>query len=220
MREQKTCCVAKHLVLPRFYDAGDEGSLHLGHSVVDGDACAFVQDFHAVDLHRGGGAVFGRAGQGDVEGQDLIGVPGLGELLHAVDRSHRGGDGAIQVSDCGAEGNAAAADQGGVEDRALRQIDVLVGVELGTDVVDIGDEGAAQLPDQVQKSVTVEVDPDQAVGDAALVTGEAAGDKNRRVGGSTCFGSFGRFVRLLTYRQYTCDNCSPASWAEPWRVYI
>ncbi len=50
------------------------------------DAGAFIQDLDAVDLHRGGFAQFGGAGQGDVKRQDLIGVPGLGELLHAVDR--------------------------------------------------------------------------------------------------------------------------------------
>jgi len=32
----------------------------------------------------------------------------------------------------------------------LGQVDVLVGVELGTDVIDVGDELATQLPDQIQ----------------------------------------------------------------------
>jgi hypothetical protein len=58
----------------------------------------------------------------------------------------------------------------------LRQIDAGIGVELRTDVVDIGDELATQLPDQIQKTVTVEVDPDEAAGDAALVTGEGIGE--------------------------------------------
>jgi hypothetical protein len=43
-----------------------------------------------------------------------------------------------------------AADQGGIEDCILRQVDVLIGVELGTDVIDVGDELTTQLPDQIQ----------------------------------------------------------------------
>jgi hypothetical protein len=61
------------------------------------------------------------------------------------------------------------ASQCALEDRILGQVDVLVGVELRTDVIDIGNELAAEFPDQIQKTVTVEVDPYQAAGDAALV---------------------------------------------------
>jgi hypothetical protein len=43
-----------------------------------------------------------------------------------------------------------AADERALEDRALRQVDVLGAVELGTDVIDVGDELAAQLPYQIQ----------------------------------------------------------------------
>jgi len=148
---------------------------HLGRSVVDGHAGAFVQDLDAVDLHRGGGAQLRGSGQGDVEGQDLIGVPGLGGLLQPVDCGHGRG---VQVADVGADGRQAgeAADQGGVEDRLLRQKDAGIGIELRTNFVDIGDEVATQLPDQIQKAVTVEVDPDEAAGDAALVTGEGIGE--------------------------------------------
>jgi len=52
---------------------------------------------------------------------------------------------------------------------------VLVGLELGAQVVDVGDEGAAELVDQVQQGMAIEVDPDQAAGDAALVAGVRAG---------------------------------------------
>jgi len=97
-------------------------------------------------------AQFGGTGQGDVERQDLIGVPGLGELLHAIDRSHRRGQGTVQRGNRSAGGrlSCGAADERALEDRALRQVDVLGAVELGTDTIDVGDELAAQLPYQIQ----------------------------------------------------------------------
>lgn len=49
-----------------------------------------------------------------------------------------------------------------------------VGHELGTEIVDVGDELALQLVDQIQQSVAIEVDPDDGAGDAALVAGEGA----------------------------------------------
>jgi hypothetical protein len=52
--------------------------------------------------------------------------------------------------DGGPGGDAVGADQGGIEDRVLRQVDVVVGIELRTDVIDVGDELATQLPDQIQ----------------------------------------------------------------------
>jgi hypothetical protein len=105
----------------------------------------------------------------DVEGQDLIGVPGLGELLHAVDCGHRGAVLGVDVCAGGRQAGQAA-DQGALEDGVLRQVGAVGVGELRPDVVDIGDELATQLPDQIQKTVTVEVDPDQGAGDAALVT--------------------------------------------------
>ena len=62
----------------RFDRAGDEGRLLLDDGVVDRGAEAFVEDLDAEQLGRGGGAVLVGAGDGDVEGQDLVGVPGLG----------------------------------------------------------------------------------------------------------------------------------------------
>ena len=60
-------------------------------------------------------------------------------------------------------------------DRRLRDEGVAVGLELWTQVVDVGDESPAQLVDQVQQGMAIEVDPDQAAGDAALVAGVGAG---------------------------------------------
>ena len=65
--------------------AGDKGRLHLEHGVIDGGAEAFVQDLDAEQLAAGGGAVFVGRGHGDVEGQDLVGVPGQGGFLEALD---------------------------------------------------------------------------------------------------------------------------------------
>ena len=65
--------------------AGNEGRLLLDDGVIDGSAEAFVEDFDAEQFGRGGGAVFVGAGDGDVEGQDLVGVPGLGEFFETLD---------------------------------------------------------------------------------------------------------------------------------------
>jgi hypothetical protein len=48
-------------------------------------------------------------------------------------------------------------------------------VRIPTDVVDVGDELAAQLIDQVQQGMAVEVDPDERAGDAAFIAGERPG---------------------------------------------
>ena len=66
-------------------------------------------------------------------------------LLDAVDCRHRRG---VQLVDGGSGGDAVGADQGG--DRVLRQVDVGIGIELRTDVIDVGDELSTQFPDQVQ----------------------------------------------------------------------
>ena len=71
--------------LPRLDEASDERRLHLGHGIVDGDARTVVQDLDAEDFHRRRGAQLVRAGERDVERQDLIGVPGLRLLLEAAD---------------------------------------------------------------------------------------------------------------------------------------
>ena len=55
---------------------GNERRLHLGHSVIDRNAHTLVEDLQAEDLGRAHGAVLVGAGERDVEGQDLVGVPG------------------------------------------------------------------------------------------------------------------------------------------------
>ena len=93
-----------------------------------------------------------------------------------------------------------------MEDGILRQVDRLRRGELGTNVVDVGHELAPQLPDQIQKTMTVEVDPDEAAGDAALLLG----GRNLPVGGAECFGTTNLSCRLLTYRQSTVDTHGPS----------
>jgi hypothetical protein len=61
--------------LHRLDSASDEGRLHLADSVIDRGAPTFVEDLHAEDLASSACAIFVRACDGDVEGQDLIGVP-------------------------------------------------------------------------------------------------------------------------------------------------
>jgi hypothetical protein len=69
---------------PRFHHAGHEGGLHFRHGVIDGSAVALVEDFHPEDLHGAAGAVLGGARQGHVEGQDRVGVPGVGRFFPAT----------------------------------------------------------------------------------------------------------------------------------------
>ena len=55
---------------------GDEGGLLFDDGVVDGGAEALVEDLDAEQFGAGAGAVLVGAGDGDVEGQDLVGEPG------------------------------------------------------------------------------------------------------------------------------------------------
>lgn len=103
--------------------------MHLLDRVVDRHAGAFVQDLDAEDLHRGRRALFVGAAEGDVEGKDLVGVPGLGLLLEAGD------EGVLdprEFVDGGAGGEADVADELAVEDRVLRDEGVLIRLELGS----------------------------------------------------------------------------------------
>lgn len=54
---------------------GDEGGLLFDDGVIDRSAEGFVEDFHAEQLRRSCGSVLVGAGDGDIEGKDLIGVP-------------------------------------------------------------------------------------------------------------------------------------------------
>lgn len=59
---------------------GDEGGLLFDDGVIDGGAETFVEDLDAEQFGTGSGAVLIGAGDGDIEGQDLIGEPGSGKL--------------------------------------------------------------------------------------------------------------------------------------------
>ena len=108
-------------------------------------------------------AVFVGAGDGDIEGQDLIGVPGISQLFVAADFRKAQ---VIDLVDGGADGGADRADQAGGEDGLGAHNGVLI---LGSDLVDVGHELAAGFLEEVQESVAVEVDPYHRAGDAALV---------------------------------------------------
>jgi len=112
----------------RFDEAGDEGRLHLADRIVDREAGTFVQDLDAEDLHRGGGTHFVGTRERDVEGQDLVGIPGLGQLLHTRNAGHRGG--AVLI-DGGADLGTVVAGQAALEDGVLGEEGVLIGLELG-----------------------------------------------------------------------------------------
>ncbi len=75
--------------LHRLDGAGDEGGLHFADRIVDGNALAFVEDLDAEDLGRAHGAVLVGAGEGDVEGQDLIAVPRSGQFVQSTDFGQR-----------------------------------------------------------------------------------------------------------------------------------
>ena len=79
--------------------AGDEGGLHFGDGVVDGESVAFVEDLDGVELGRGRGAQLIAGGDGDIEGRDLVRVPGQGLLLPAADGSQGS---VVQLVDRGA----------------------------------------------------------------------------------------------------------------------
>jgi hypothetical protein len=112
---------------------------------------------------RSHGAVFVGTRQGDIEGQDLVGIPGSGQLIQSTDflqgkvvdlvddRTHAGTDGTGQR---GSEHGR------GVDFRVL---------VLGTDLVHISDELAQCLMEEGQEGMTIEVDPDQGAGDGCLL---------------------------------------------------
>lgn len=64
--------------------AGDKRPLLLDDGVIDRGAKAFVEDFYAEEFGAGGGAVLVGAGQGDIEGQGLIGIPGKSGFLSSL----------------------------------------------------------------------------------------------------------------------------------------
>ena len=121
--------------LQRQDGAGDEGRLLLEHRVVDRGAKAFVQDLDAEELGRGGGSVFVGGGDGDVEGQALVVVPGKSRLLEALDGRQGNvveivGGGVHRKRNIPGERRAEGA--GGVGGQVGRNL------ELGTNVVGVG----------------------------------------------------------------------------------
>jgi hypothetical protein len=64
------------------------------------------------------------------------------------------------------DGGTNGANQAGGEDCLGANSGILI---LGTDFIDICQELAARLLEESEQAVTVEVDPDEAAGDAALV---------------------------------------------------
>ena len=65
--------------------AGDKRRLHLADRVVDRDTGTFVQDLNAEDLRGCHGAVLIRAGERDVERQDLVAIPRGRQFLRRSD---------------------------------------------------------------------------------------------------------------------------------------
>ena len=123
--------------------------------VVDGDAGAFVEDLDAEDLGGAHGAVLVSPGQGHVERQHLVGIPGDGAFVEAIEV----GDLGIELADGGAHGQAGIAHDGAGEQGV--GVGSVLGLVLGPDLVGVGHEVAARLVKQVQQGVAVEVDPDE-----------------------------------------------------------
>lgn len=96
-----------------------------------------------------------------------------GELLQAVDRGQLLGG--VDLGDVGAERQTAVGDERAGEHGRLADVGTVRRGVLRTDVVDVGDELAGVQADDVQKGMTIEVDPDQRARDAALVAREAVG---------------------------------------------
>ena len=143
---------------------GHEGGLHLRDCVIDGDAPAFVENLHAEDLGSAHGAVFVGARERDIEGQHLVGIPGQSQFIFRIEV----GDLGVELVDGGAD-----RETGVTYDRRLEQSVGVRCVELvlGADRIDVGDEAALGVVEEVQQGMTIEVDPDEVAGDAALVTG-------------------------------------------------
>lgn len=97
-------------------------SLLLDDGVIDGSAKAFVQDLDAEQFGRGGRAILVGSGDGDIEGQDLIGEPGGRRFLEALHGRQRN-----------------VVEGGGVG-----------GIDRGRDVLDLpGVEDSSSIGDQV-----------------------------------------------------------------------
>jgi hypothetical protein len=85
--------------------AGDERGLLLEDGVIDRRAEAFVEDLDAEQFGGSGSAIFVGGGDGDVEGQALVGVPGKSILFEALDAGEWGVVGGVNHAVDGVEGS-------------------------------------------------------------------------------------------------------------------
>lgn len=115
--------------------AGDERRLRFHDGVIDRSSEPFVQDLDTEDLGAGGCAVLVRGSDGDIKGQNLIRVPGKSKSLEALDFRERN---RIQIFDRGVHWQRDVADGGRVEDARLISDQLVVDLELRTDVIDVG----------------------------------------------------------------------------------
>lgn len=130
--------------LERRDGAGDEGRLLLEHGVVDRAAEAFVQDFDAEELRGSSSSVFVGGGDRDVEGQDLIGVPGGSDLLEA---GNRGQWNLVQLVSGGVHGHGNIAGERRVECAHRVRGQAGRALELGTDIVCVRKERTGMVDD-------------------------------------------------------------------------
>lgn len=100
---------------PRLDRAGDELAFLLVHRIVDGVTTAGVEDLDAEDLHGRRSTVLVGTGNGDVEGQELVVVPGIGQLVGRIQVALDG----VQLVDSRAHGRAEGAHDRGGEDGLL-----------------------------------------------------------------------------------------------------
>src|SRR5581483_7370966 len=109
---------------------------------------------NAEDLGRAHGSVLVGAGQGDIEREDLVRVPGSGQDRALTDAGLRR---VVELIDGGADVRTERAGQRAGEDRSTVGG---VGV-LRTDLVGVGNEGALGFLEEVEEGMTIEVDPDE-----------------------------------------------------------
>ena len=114
--------------------AGDERGLLLEDRVINGGAEAFIEDLDPEQLRRGGGAVFVGGGDGDVEGQALIGVPGESRFLEALDLGQ--GD-VVEVFARGVDGKGNVTGDGRAEGAGGIGGQLVGDLELGADVIGV-----------------------------------------------------------------------------------
>ena len=142
--------------LPGLNKPCDERRLGFVDGVVDGRTVAGVQDFHAEDAHGSRGAHFVGTGEGHVERKNLVGIPRGGcffERRHFRDRN------AVQLIHGAGDVGADVADESTIKDSGLVSLEKNVRTEGRADVVGVSDELAAELVDEREQRIAIEVDP-------------------------------------------------------------